>query len=80
MYERESIDNPCQIFIAVNPKDYFEQFKNSNYNKKNKGVRKNAARIEFKDHAKKNFFFFFERLQRVASSSGQQTKTKKTSD
>ena len=35
LYEVESIDNPNVITIAVNPKEYFEVFRNKNFNKKN---------------------------------------------
>ena len=40
LYEVESIDNPNVITIAVNPKEYFEVFRNKNFNKQHKGVKK----------------------------------------
>ena len=40
LYEVESIDNPNVITIAVNPKEYFEVFRNKNFNQKHKGVKK----------------------------------------
>ena len=40
LFEIEHIDNPNVCTIAVNPKEYFEKFKNKDINKKHKGVRK----------------------------------------
>ena len=36
----ERIDDPCMVAVAVNPKEYFENFKSENVNKKHKGLRK----------------------------------------
>lgn len=44
IYEIESINNPCLITTVVNPKEYFEQFKNSDFNKKQKGIRKKFSK------------------------------------
>ena len=41
LYKIESINNSCQIAVAVNHKEYFEQFENHGFNKKHEGVRKN---------------------------------------
>ena len=38
LYEIENIDNQNICTIAVNPKEYFEKFKNRKINKKHKGV------------------------------------------
>ena len=46
-YEVESIDNPCYVTIAVNPKEYFEVFKNYRENKKHKGIKKGSLGMEF---------------------------------
>ena len=40
LYEVESIDNPNIITIAVNPNESFEVFRNKNFNKRHKGVKK----------------------------------------
>ena len=40
LYEVESIDDPCYVTLAVNPKEYFEYFKSQNTNKKHKGIKK----------------------------------------
>ena len=37
-YETEHIDNLCYITLAVNPKEYFELFKDYESNKKCKGI------------------------------------------
>ena len=36
LYKIDLINNPCQIVVAVNPKEFFEQFKNLKFNKKYK--------------------------------------------
>lgn len=50
-YEIESIDNPCQIVLAINPKEYFKQFWEHKSNEKHKGVKKVSADIAFKNFA-----------------------------
>ena len=50
-YEVESIDNPCYVILAVNPKEYFEVFKNQKTNKKYKGIKKGSYGMEFKNFA-----------------------------
>ena len=50
-YEIESIDNPCYVTIAVNPKEHFEVFKNQKTNKKHKGIKKGSYGIEFNNFA-----------------------------
>ena len=42
LYEVESISNPNVITVAINPKEYFEQYKNYSINKKAKGIRKDT--------------------------------------
>ena len=39
-FEIESVDNPCQVVITVNPKEYYEHFENFCCNKKHKGRKK----------------------------------------
>ena len=43
----ENIGNPNICTITVNPKDYFEKFKNKSLNKKQKGVRKDTKGMCF---------------------------------
>ena len=43
-YETEHIDNPCYVTLAVNPKEYFEIFKDYKTNKKHKGIKKRLSR------------------------------------
>ena len=50
-YEIESIDNPNVITIAVNPKEYSEAFRNINFNKKHKGVKKTTSGMDFESYA-----------------------------
>ena len=49
----ENIDDPCVVTVAVNPKEYFEEFESQAVNKKHKGLRKDAAGMEFEDYAKR---------------------------
>ena len=51
LFEVESIDNSNICTIAVNPKEYFEKFKDRNINKKHKGVRKNTKGMDFQRYA-----------------------------
>lgn len=40
LYEVKKIDDPCYVTLAVNPKEYFEFFKDYTTNKKHKGIKK----------------------------------------
>ena len=40
LYEVESINDPCVVTLAVNPKEYPEYFQNETINKKHKGIKK----------------------------------------
>ena len=49
----ENIDDPCVVSVAVNPKEYFEQFESQVVNKIHKVLRKGAVGMEFEDFAKR---------------------------
>ena len=49
----ENIEDPCVVTVAVNPKDYFEEFDSQSVTKKYKGLRKGAKGIEFEDYPKR---------------------------
>ena len=51
LFEIKHIDNPNVCTIAVNPKEYFEKFKNKDINKKHKGVRKGTRGMLFENYA-----------------------------
>ena len=51
LFEIEHIDNPNVCTITVNPKEYFEKFKNKDINKKHKGVRKGTRGMLFENYA-----------------------------
>ena len=51
--EIESIDNPWEIVIIVNPKKYYEDFEDFRCNKKHKGIRKCAPGMSFENFAKR---------------------------
>ena len=47
----ENIDDPCIVTVAVNLKEYFEEFESQTVNKNYKGLRKGATGMEFEDYA-----------------------------
>ena len=53
LFEIENIDNPNVCTIAVNPKEYFEKFKNRDINKKHKGVKKGTPGMMFENYAQR---------------------------
>ena len=52
-YAVENIDDPCNITIAVNPKEYFEEFESEKTNRKHNGLRKAALRMEFENYTRR---------------------------
>ena len=53
LYEVESIDDPCLVTLAVNPKEYYEYFKSENVNKKHKGIKKGSAGMDYENYAER---------------------------
>ena len=53
LFEIENIDNPNVYTIAVNPKEYFEKFKNKSVNKKHKGIKKGTPGMMFENYAQR---------------------------
>ena len=53
LYEIQNIDNPNICTIAINPKEYFEKFKNRKINKKHKGVRRDTPGMNFESYAER---------------------------
>ena len=51
LFEIENINNPNICTIAVNPKEYFEKFKDRKINKKHKGVRRDTEGMDFERYA-----------------------------
>ena len=51
LFEIENIDNQNICTIVVNPKVYFEKFKNRAINKKHKGVRRDTPGMNFESYA-----------------------------
>ena len=47
LYKVESIDNPNVITISVNPKEYFEKYKDKTVNKKHKGLKRDTPGMNF---------------------------------
>ena len=52
LYEAENVENPNICTIAINPKEYFEHFRDRGTNKKHKGVRRGAPGMDFESYAK----------------------------
>ena len=46
-FEIEQIDKENIVTIVLNPKEYYERFIDSSYNKKHKGVSKNVKGMDF---------------------------------
>ena len=51
LFEIENIDNQNICTIAINPKEYFEKFKDGKINKKHKGVRRDTPGMTFESYA-----------------------------
>ena len=51
LYKIENIDNQNICTIAINPKKYFEKFKNRKINNKHKGVRRDTKSMPFEAYA-----------------------------
>ena len=50
LYEVENVDNQNICTIAINPKEYFEKFKNRKINKKHKGVGRDTPGVTFESY------------------------------
>ena len=53
LYDVESINDPCLVTLAVNPKEYYEYFKSENVNKKHKGIKKGSAGMDYENFAER---------------------------
>ena len=53
LYEVESINDPCLVTLAVNPKECFEYFESENINKKHKGIKKGSAGMDYENFAER---------------------------
>ena len=51
LYEIENISSQNNCTIAINPKEYFEKFKDRKINKKHKGVRRDTPGMSFESYA-----------------------------
>ena len=49
LYEAESINDPCLVTLATNPKEYLEYFKSESINKKHKGIKKGAVGMDYEN-------------------------------
>ena len=52
-YKKEHIDDPWEIIVAVNPKEYLEKFQSENLNKKHKGLKKGSKVMDFENYVKR---------------------------
>ena len=53
LYEVESINDPCLVTLATNPKEYLEYFKGESVNKKHKGIRNGAVGMDYENFAER---------------------------
>ena len=53
LYEVKNLDNLNLWTIVINPKQYFEKFKDRKINKKHKGVRRDTPGMTFESYAEK---------------------------
>ena len=53
LYEIESIDNPNIVTIAVNPKEYFEKYRDKSFSKKHNGLKKDTPGMHFEAYGKR---------------------------
>ena len=51
-FNLQNINDTCMVTVAVSPKEYFEDIKSENINKKHKYLWKGALGMEFEDYAK----------------------------
>ena len=52
-YDIEQIDDPCEVTVAVNPKEYLKQFQSESVNKKHKGLKKGLKGMDSKNYSQK---------------------------
>ena len=55
LYEIESIDNQNILTFSINHKEYYEQFRNGDYNNKHKAINKSILRLDFERYAKRSY-------------------------
>ena len=53
VYEVESINDPCLVTLATNPKEYLEYFKGESVNKKHKGIKNGAVGMDYENFAER---------------------------
>ena len=53
LYEVENISNINILTIAINPKEYFEKYKDFSINKKHKGLKKNKPGMDFEAYSER---------------------------
>ena len=53
LYEVENLDNANLCTIVINPKEFFEKFKDRKTNKKHKGVKRDTLGMTFESYAER---------------------------
>ena len=53
LYKIESIDNANVITIFVNPKEYFEKYRDKTINKRHKGLKKDTPGMNFEAYSQR---------------------------
>ena len=72
LYEIESIGNLNILIISINPKEYFEKYRDKNINKKHKGLKRDIPGMDFEAYSS--------RLASLRQTKNKQNKTEKISD
>ena len=49
----ENINNTNILTVAINPKEYFEKYKDCSINKKHKGLKKNTPGMDFEAYSER---------------------------
>ena len=56
LHEIESINNPNILTISINPKEYFEKYRDKRINKKHKGLKRNTPGMDFEAYSSRLLF------------------------
>ena len=78
LFEIESINVPNIITIAINPKEYREEFQDFSNNKKHKGIKKGTPGMDFSAYCSKlcNIVDYFETYFKGEKQKGKKLKQK----
>ena len=73
LYEVENINNTNILTIAINPKEYFEKYKDFSINKKHKALKKNTLQGWILRHLQKDLLHYTNIASRVKQKKSSKT-------